>query len=152
MSQKVAVVVLAFWMGALWFTGLAANITFNTISDRQLAGTLAGNLFTMTSYIGIVSAAYLLIQSFRLYGQKALKQVSVRLLLSMLLLILLGHFGIQAILAHFKDAALPAEVMASPYAKQFGLWHGVAGVVYLIECVLGVALLLNLRSGSNTII
>jgi len=152
MSQRIAVVVLTFWLGALWFTGLAANITFNTISDKKLAGTLAGQFFTVISYIGIVSAVYLLIRSFRFYGQSALKKTSVRVLISMLLLIVIGHFGIQTILANLKSAALPADVMASPYAKQFGLWHGVAGVIYLIECVLGVELVLNLRSDQNTII
>jgi hypothetical protein len=40
-------------------------------------------------------------------------------------------------------------VMQSTHASQFATWHGVSGAVYLIECLLGVALVINSRQPSR---
>ena len=40
---------LTLWVGALWMTAITASVLFHTISDRQLAGLVAGKLFTIVS-------------------------------------------------------------------------------------------------------
>ncbi len=136
--------VTTLWVGALWCTGLSAYLIFDTIQDRQLAGAIAGKLFTAVSYIGVVSGIFLLGYRFVVSGKDAFKQSVFWITFVMLLLVLLGHFGIQAILAQLKVDAYPNNVMDSIYARQFGKWHGIAGLVYLIECLLGFVLLLKL--------
>lgn len=142
MLRKLTGLVITFWVGGLWITGLSASILFDTISDRQLAGSVAGQLFEMVSYIGIVSGLLLLVQRFIEFGLPSVKQRYVWIVSTMLLLILVGYFGIQSHLAQLKADAFPAEVMQSDYAKQFAIWHGVSGVIYLMECLLGAALVL----------
>jgi len=142
MLRKLTGLVITFWVGGLWITGLSASILFDTISDRQLAGSVAGQLFEMVSYIGIVSGLLLLAQRFAEFGMPSLKQRYVWIIGAMLLLILVGYFGIQSHLAQLKADAFPVEVMQSEYAKQFAIWHGVSGVIYLMECLLGAALVL----------
>ncbi len=39
-----------------------------------------------------------------------------------------------------RNQALPAEVMESVFRDRFATWHGIASVLYLIECLLGVLL------------
>lgn len=142
MLRKLTRLVITFWVGGLWITGLSASILFDTISDRQLAGSVAGQLFEMVSYIGIASGLLLLAQRFAEFGMPSLKQRYVWIIGAMLLLILVGYFGIQSHLAQLKADAFPFEVMQSEYAKQFAIWHGVSGVIYLMECLLGAALVL----------
>ena len=63
----------------------------------------------------------------------------------MLFLVLAGQFGIQPVLAHLKAMAFPADVMQSVFADRFRNWHGVASIAYLIECLLGGALVIKAR-------
>jgi hypothetical protein len=142
MLRKLTGLVITFWVGGLWITGLSASILFDTISDRQLAGNVAGQLFEMVSCIGIASGLLLLMQRFIAFGLPSLKQRYVWIIGAMLLLILVGYFGVQSHLAQLKADAFPVEVMQSDYAKQFAIWHGVSGVIYLMECLLGTALVL----------
>lgn len=143
MSRHLTWMVITLWIGGLWITGLTASLLFGTIGDRQLAGNVAGQLFAMMSYIGIGSSLLLLTQRFLAYGMQSVKQPYVWIVSAMLLLILIGYFGIQSHLAQLKADAYPVEIMQSDYARQFAIWHGVSGAVYLVECLLGVALVLN---------
>lgn len=145
MLARLNLIVVTLWVGALWMTGITAYLLFDTLQDKQLAGSLAGKLFTIVSYIGAVSALYLLIQRLLDYGTKALKQSFFWAVFFMLLLILASHFGIQPILAHLKASALPNDVMQSVFADRFRTWHGVASVAYLVQCLLGFVLVLKVR-------
>jgi hypothetical protein len=42
-----------------------------------------------------------------------------------------------------KQQALPAEVMQSIFRDRFAAWHGVSSVFYLIECFLGLIMVLQ---------
>ena len=145
MLSRLNLIVITLWVGALWTTGLSAYVLFDSLQDKQLAGSLAGKLFTVVSYIGMVSGLYLLIQRLLDYGTGALKQSFFWAVFVMLLLVIAGHFGIQPILAQIKADAMPADVMHSIFAERFGKWHGVASVAYLVECLLGFVLVLKVR-------
>jgi len=67
----------------------------------------------------------------------------------MLLIILLGQFGMQPLLAELKAQALPLYVMDSPYAGSFRLWHGAASIAYLVQSLLGAVLLLKMYGGKS---
>jgi predicted cobalt transporter CbtA len=145
MLYRINLIVITLWVGALWATGLSAYVLFDTLQDKQLAGSLAGKLFTVVSYIGMASGFYLLIQRLLDYGTGALKQSFFWAVFAMLLLVLAGHFGIQPLLAQLKTDAMPNDVMQSVFADRFGKWHGVASVAYLAECLLGFVLVLKAR-------
>ena len=145
MLSRLNLIVITLWVGSLWTTGLSAYVLFDSLQDKQLAGSLAGKLFTVVSYIGMASGFYLLIQRLLDYGTGALKQSFFWAVFVLLLLVLAGHFGIQPILAQLKADAMPADVMHSIFAERFGKWHGVASVAYLVECLLGFVLVLKAR-------
>lgn len=145
MLSRLNLIVVTLWVGALWMTGLTAYVLFDALQDKRLAGSLAGCLFTIVSYIGMVSAIYLLIQRLLDYGTAALKQSFFWAVFVMLLLVLAGHFGIQPLLAQLRSAALPNDVMHSVFSSRFKNWHGVASVAYLLECLLGFVLVLKVR-------
>lgn len=136
-------VVLTLWVGALWMTGITASVLFQNIVDRQLAGLVAGKLFTIVSYIGIGSGLWLLIQRLAADGFSAFRQSLFWIVLLMWILVLVGEFGIQPLLAQLKASALPNDVMQSVFASRFRTWHGIASVAYLVECVLGLWLVIK---------
>lgn len=143
-SDKLALIFITAWVGALWAIGyLAAPTLFTALSDRSLAGMLAGRLFTLVAYVGMVSGVYLLIQRWARVGMTALRQPYWWIVLIMLLLTLAGHFGIQPVIAGLKAQALPADVMHSMFADRFRTWHGIASIAYLLQSLLGVALVLK---------
>ncbi len=132
---------VALWAGGLWIVGaLVAPTLFRHAPDRQIAGALAGEIFSGMAYIGAACGLYLL--SFRLarFGLQALRQWVFWVVLLMLALIIAGQFGVQPILAGLKEQALPREVMESVVRDRFATWHGVASILYLIESALAVAM------------
>ena len=145
MAYRLSLIIIALWAGALWTSGLNAYLLFDTLEDKQMAGMLAGKLFTIVSYIGMGSAFYLLIQRLVQYGTAALKQGFFWAVLVILLLVLAGHYGIQPVLESLKAQALPSDVMQSVFADRFRNWHGVASVAYLIESVLAIVMVLKAR-------
>ena len=55
-------ILLTLWVGALWVAGfIVAPLLFAELDDRALAGSLAGSLFTITSYLGLVCGGVLLL-------------------------------------------------------------------------------------------
>jgi predicted cobalt transporter CbtA len=145
MLFRLNLIIITLWVGALWATGFNVYVLNGALHDKQLFGSVAGQLFTIVSYIGMASGFYLLIQRLFDYGTGALKQSFFWAVFAMLLLVLAGHFGIQPILAQLKADAMPADVMHSIFAERFGKWHGIASVAYLVECLLGFVLVLKVR-------
>lgn len=143
--ENFAVIIATFWIGGLWVIGIVAYELFKTIPDAQLAGNVAGLLFKMMSYVGMASSIYLLVQRVYQNGTNALKQGFFWLVVLMLILILIGHLGIDPLLERFKLEALPKDVMESVFADRFSTWHGIASIAYLLECFLGVFAILKIR-------
>lgn len=135
------------WVGVLWAIGtIAAPTLFAQLDDRALAGTLAGRMFATVAWIGIGCAAYMLIYLFLREGMRAMKSAVFWLVLVMLLFVLAGHFGVGSILAQLRAESLPREMVEGMMQSRFNTWHGIASVLYLIECVLGIVLVTQLFS------
>lgn len=136
-------VVVTFWVGCLWATGfVVAPLLFARLHDHAVAGMLAGTLFTRVGYIGCGCAAYLLLSRLARFGAASLTQSFSWIVLLMLVLTLVGEFGVQPVLEQLKVQALPEDVMASIFRDRFDTWHGVASGLYVVESVLGFVLVL----------
>ncbi len=142
LPRHLATLSLALWVGGMWMLGyVVVPVLFKLLPDRQLAGMVAGQLFSLLAFIGIACALYLLLYQLQQFGHTALRRTTFRITLAMLLLVLIGQFVLQPILADLKVQALPLDVMKSALAAQFKTWHAVSGILYLIQSVLGIALL-----------
>jgi hypothetical protein len=150
LPHHLALLSAALWVGGMWAVGyLAVPVLFQTLPDRQLAGLLAGKMFTVMAYVGIGCAIYLSAYQFRQFGSFFWKQKTVWAITAMLLLVLIGQFGIQPAMAELKVQALPLEVMQSAQAGQFKALHGIASILYLLQSLLGLALLIRLPDLKN---
>lgn len=139
-----AKIAVTLWVGGLWSIGyIAAPVLFTQLADKQLAGNLAGGMFVVIAYVGMVCGSYLLVYRLSQFGGAAFKQVFFWAVLLMLLITLGIYFGIQPIMESLKEQAMPKAVMQSMFSDRFARWHGVSSIVYLIESLLGLVLLLK---------
>lgn len=136
--HHLAALAIVLWVGGLWAVGyLAVPVLFHAQPDRQLAGMLAGVMFERLGYVGIVCGGYLLLCRLAASGKAALRTPLFQVITAMLVITLAIQFGIQPLMAALKAQALPLEVMDSPFAGQFRMWHGVSSILYLLESLLG---------------
>jgi len=138
---------VTLWVGGMWMLGyVVVPALFKLLPDRMLAGRIAGELFTLLALIGIACALYLLLHQLQQFGRAALQRNTFRLTAAMLLLVLIGQFVLQPILADLKVQALPLDVMNSAFAAQFKTWHAVSGILFLLQSLLGIGLVIVSRN------
>ena len=139
LSESLYFIAITLWVGGLWAIGyMAAPVLFSSLGDRQLAGVIAGKLFSLIGWVGLGCAAYLLIFLLSRWGGRFLKSAVFWLVLLMALLVVASQFGIQPLMAQLKADALPREVMESVLRDRFATWHGVSSILYLIQSMLGL--------------
>ena len=144
LSQHLATLLTTAWVGGLWAIGyLAVPVLFFAQPDKQLAGMLAGQMFALVGYLGMVCGMYLLIQRIGVSGRASFRQALFWVIAAMLLITLALQFGIQPIMADLKAQSLPLDVMHSAFAERFKMLHRISGILYLIQSLLGVFLVIK---------
>jgi hypothetical protein len=134
------------WVGGLWAIGyLAAPVLFTAQPDKQMAGLLAGQMFTWVSYLGMVCGAYLLWYHWRMAEHSPARKQIIVTITSMLLITLILQCGIQPMMAQLKAQALPLDVMQSALASRFKAMHGISQIIYLIQSLSGAFLLIKVN-------
>ena len=145
--DAVQAIAVTFWVGALWTSGLlVAPLLFRMLDDRTLAGSIAGSLFSITTLVGIACGACILIIWFlRQRGRAPQQQFLAWLVVAMLVVALIGQYGIQPVLANLREQAYPQPVMQSTFADSFARWHMISGILYLVQSLLGAGLVISMR-------
>ncbi len=142
-------IAIAFWAGGLWFAGgIVAPMLFRAAPDRQIAGALAGQMFTLLAWVGLACGFLVMIHAVARSGPPALKTGLFWVVAAMVALTAAGQFGVQPILAALKAQALPREVMESVVRDRFATWHGVASILYLLQALLAVPMVLLAGRGA----
>jgi len=145
-SSLLASLLTTAWVGSLWAVGyLAVPVLFYAQPDRQLAGMLAGQMFTLVGYLGMVCGIYLLIHRYIVSGRGSFRHAMFWTVTAMLLVTLAIQCGIQPVMNALKLQALPLDVMHSALAGQFKMLHGISSVLYLIQSLLGIFLVIKTR-------
>jgi len=148
LSEALYFAAITLWVGGMWAIGyLAAPVLFASLGDRQLAGMVAGKLFALIGWIGLASAAYLVVFLIVRRGGQVFRSAVFWLVLLMALLVLASQFGIQPLMAQLKAAALPREVMESVMRDRFATWHGISSILYLLQSLLGLWLVIWANRG-----
>jgi len=124
-------ILLTLWVGSLWVVGfVVAPVLFAELDDRALAGSTAGSLFTLTSYIGLACGCSLLV-----FNGVVRRRINWRavVITGMLLLVVIGQFVIAPMVADLRVQGLTDT-------PRFGQLHGVASVLFLMTSLLGLVL------------
>jgi hypothetical protein len=112
-------VLSVLWAGSLWSVGLwVTPILFSAQPDRQLAGMLAGRIFSIETYVGIaVAVLALLLPGRTKFGWGYLAAV----------LLAVNEWALRPVM-------VAARAHGSAVGLTFGAWHGVSAVIYLLAC------------------
>ena len=133
-------ILLTLWVGSLWVAGfVVAPLLFAELDSRAQAGSVAGSLFTLTSYIGLVCGSLLL-----LVNGTVFRCINWRLvvIVCMLLLVAVGQFVITPMVADLRVQGLTGT-------PRFGQLHGLASVLFIITSVLGLVLVAAGQQGRD---
>jgi len=141
-------VALTLWVGGLWTIGyVVAPTLFHILESRQQAGAIAGHMFEVSGWLGMGLGTFLLLFLLLRQGFGAMRTLAFWLAALMLILTAVSLFGIQPLMAQMKLDALPRDVMDSLLRDRFSTWHGISSSLYLLQSLLGLALLLRVGRG-----
>ncbi|TFV90967.1 DUF4149 domain-containing protein [Oxalobacteraceae bacterium OM1] len=146
--ERIRMLIATLWVGSIWTIGyLAAPTLFTTLADRVLAGTIAGSLFRSQAWLSVACAIAMLAL---LRGQATGKRrvQTWQIAAAMLACTVIGYFGLQPFMAALKAAAGPGGVMDAEARTRFGVLHGVSSAIYLVQSLLGAALIWRLAGRS----
>lgn len=136
--RSIESILLTLWIGSMWFVGyVAAPVLFSALESRQLAGMVAGHLFAAEHYLGLVCGGLLLPGAILCGWRVQTRNYRLWVLLLMLLLICVGQFVLQPLMAEAKAAGLEP---GSASAARFGMLHGISASLYLVTSLLGLLL------------
>jgi hypothetical protein len=143
---KVRLLVAALWAGSLWAIGyLVAPTLFATLSDRVLAGVIAGSLFHAMAMLSLGCGLAMLLLLWRgtpgWDGKR--RRTVLAIIVVMVMCTVASHFGLQPMMAELKAAAAPGGVMDAAAKSRFGMLHGVSSVIYLVQSILAGWLLVK---------
>ena len=128
-------ILLTLWAGSLWAIGyIAAPTLFAMLDDRKLAGSLAGQMFHIVSYIGLICGILLFVSLAKRLGM----DWRIWVIATMVALVACGEFILQPMMESLKIQGL---VEGGATKKQFGMLHGIASIIYLMESLLALSLI-----------
>jgi hypothetical protein len=132
---KVRLLVAALWAGSLWAVGyLVAPTLFATLSDRTLAGSIAGSMFHAEAMVSLgcgVAMGVLLWLATPDWTPKR-RRTALLLIVAMVMCTVASHFGLQPMMAELRATGLVDDAVKS----RFGLLHGISSVIYLVQSLL----------------
>lgn len=145
-STHLRILLVTLWAGSLWTVGyLAAPVLFASLPDRSMAGSIAGMLFRAQAWLSLACGLFLLLL-LGLDKSWRSNRTSVILVIAMLACVSIGHFALQPFMAEIRAAAANnGGLMDEAMRSRFGMLHGVASVIYLLQSGLALVLVVKTR-------
>ncbi len=147
-AQRLFILVAGLWVGSILTVGyLVAPTIFGTLTDRQVAGMVAGSIFKVEAYLSTIVCIALMVLANLLVTRGLTQYRIIRLiLLGMLLCSVVASFVFIPWMNTLRDQALlnGMPVMLSPSADLFGKLHGASSIVFMIQSALGLYLVWRL--------
>ncbi len=143
--HKLAIIISSLWVGGIWAMLMVTTILFNKIPSSYIAGAIANDMFAFMNLFGMLASGFLLFYGFKKSNFSFFRSITFWLILLMLGLILISFFGINPLLENIRDSSVSKEIIESVFISRYSTWHGIASAAFLIECFLGIFLLLKIR-------
>jgi hypothetical protein len=134
--ERVRLLVVTLWAGSLWTVGYLVAPTAFASFERPMAGAVAAAMFHSEAMLSLGCGVAVLLLLFKAGELDAKKRRGLMLVaLAMIVCTLVSHFGLQPMMAALRSAA-PDGVMEAGAKARFGMLHGVASVIYLVQSLL----------------
>lgn len=132
LRAKLQSLLAALWVGDLWVTGFIVAPSLFDMLDRVQAGAVAARLFLISHVVSAVCGAALLLLRRRWDRVQS---------------IVVAMLAVAAAIYLFVTPAMEAARLQSAVA--FARWHGLAGLLFVANALLGAALVWQL-AGART--
>ena len=133
-SEKI---LLTIWVGGMWSIGyIVAPVLFKML-EKSVAGNVAGQLFSIMSYVGIFCAIALIANILVQQGFHS-GHWQLWLLVMMLVVIVIGQFVLHPIMSEIKAVGISESNHA-----QFAKLHGISSVLFLMNSISGLVLVIS---------
>ena len=133
-------IILTFWIGGMWVVGyLVVPVLFKQLPTPQMAGDLAGSLFMLLSWSGLIAALTLTLIYFYINREKWRFLV----LFVITLFIALNLFYLTPEIATLREMAGDALQKGTELHSRFAKLHGIASGLYLLVSLLGLLLVIR---------
>ena len=143
-AQRIFNLLSGLWVGSLLTIGfLVVPTLFSSLGDRQVAGMVAASLFKSIAYISVLASIVLMFLANYLVRIGKLRfRLDRWLLLGMLACAISAAFIIIPWMNSLRDQALylGLSVRESTHAVLFSRLHGVSSAIYMLQALLGIAL------------
>lgn len=124
----------------MWTVGyLVVPVLFQQLPTPQMAGSLAGSLFVLLSWCGLISAL-LLFAAYLILDRAKWRFI---LLLVIAAFIALNLFFLTPEIAALRETAGAGLQYGTELHHRFALLHGIASGLYLLVSVLGLLLVIR---------
>lgn len=148
MYLRARLLLATLWVGCGWTIGyVVAPTLFATLPDPMQAGTIAGSLFRVEAWLSVTCAVGLLLLLAAANRNREVPgyRTQATLVAAMLACTVIGYFGLQPFMAALRETVSVGGVMSGPTKVQFGMLHGIASALHLLQSLLGIALILKAR-------
>jgi len=142
--RRIFSLISGLWVGSFITIGfLVVPVLFSSLGDRQVAGVVAANLFKSTAYIGVfISFILMVMANYLVRHGKSQYRLTRWILLGMLACTVGAAFILIPWMNSLRDQALylGLSVRESTNAVLFNRLHGVSSLLFMMQAVLGLAL------------
>ena len=134
MRSLLETIAIVAWLGSLTVVGyLVAPVLFQNL-PKMKAGDIAGQLFHLVSYIGIISAVVLICSGSLKQGLRGFFGSLKGFFMSIALLCtIISEWIITPVIVALKTKG--KNMLYQQIGGSFAAWHGVSQIIYLITAI-----------------
>lgn len=136
--NKLAVALAGIWLGMQVMAGyVAAPVLFKSLPKLQ-AGAIAGELFSVVSYTGLVVWALVYFIGQRAASVRNVPSINGKLIAVLWLGLAANQFLVTPVIEAHKTQA--TNWLLNLTGGSFGMWHGISSLIYMICAILALVL------------
>jgi len=129
------------WIGGMWIVGLlVAPLLFASL-DRVTAGMVAGRIFAVLGWVGLICGILLLVDIIWRDGVSGVKGALFWVAFGMLACTVINQFAVTPIIAQLKLGMNHAA--QGMFGGGFATWHAISSLIYLVQSLLGLIYVLK---------
>ena len=134
--QRLTALLMAVWLG-MHLSGYMISYALFAALDPVQAGTLAGKVFHVADYLGLLTWFLVFVSAKSAFGHGMSRSQIPRWSGLMLVLLAVNEFLILPVVEALRSDRNAAQWLHSLIGGGFGIWHGTSYVVYILGGIIG---------------
>jgi hypothetical protein len=136
-------IAMTFWVGGtLTIASIIIPILFKNL-DEITAAAIAGEIFNINAYIGMVALFFALLEICIEYKLNVIYSRRFWYVIVMEIILFINYFAVFPIIMILRSKLADVTNHVFRHSQEFSLWHSVSSILFLISCILGVLYLLE---------